>query len=421
MTVRDKHGGQAHPVKVAIIAGTMETSLHPVPPVADSAPQWNVFRLGEAESDLEIHVISPCEAQQYRALQAYPADGNYHHVVFGHAGLWCYRRLLRHILPLRLAGRRLAQLPDLMSWWYLHRARRVLDELQPDLVIINARPQYVRYLRRIVPPGRLLLFMRGEMGESRRFLHLLDGIIVNSEGMADYARRFVNGHETPIWQMPNTLGDEFVVPEAPGDRFTRPDRTVLFVGRIIPVKGVRELIAAFALVLDEIPEVRLTVCGASTNYKLDGDLTGYEAAVREQAAELSAGSARFEGYVPNTRMGKHYTQSAVAVFPSIGKESFGMVALEAMRCKTPVVASRSPGFEELIVPGETGLLVDDPTDAPALAAAMLRVLRDSDLARRMGRAGYQRSLGYTPSAAIQCLEQIVDESVVSSKPGYDDE
>ena len=84
-----------------------------------------------------------------------------------------------------------------------------------------------------------------------------------------------------------------------------------------------------------------------------------------------------------------------------------MVALEAMRCGTPVVASRRPGFEEVVVHGETGLLVDDPTDIPALAEAILQVLRDPELARRMGEAGYRRSLEYTPEKAVERLIEII--------------
>lgn len=392
--------------RVAILSGAMETSLHPIPPVADSAPEWNVFRLAEEASAFDLQVISPCEARQLPALRNFPARGQYHHVVFGDVQLWVYRKLVRHILPLRLAVRRFARVPDLMSWWYLRQARHILNELGPDVIIINARPQYIRYLRKSFPQKRLLLFMRGELGESQRFLNLLDGIIVNSQGMRDYAREFVDS-KIPIWQMPNTLGNEFVAPQSTSDRFTRADKTILFTGRIIPVKGVLELLNAFWLVLEKTPEVKLILCGAGDNFKQDNELTPYERQVRQRAESLPPDSVRFEGYIPNTRLGAYYADASVAVFPSIWKESFGMVALEAMRCRTPVVASRRPGFEEQIVEGETGFLVDDPTDAPTLAEAMLRILREPELARRMGENGYRRSLGYMPEAALRRLEAIV--------------
>ncbi|MGC8839694.1 MAG: hypothetical protein ACP5UM_14930, partial [Anaerolineae bacterium] len=120
MTQVRSHGGP----RIAILVGTNETRLHPVPPVADSAPAWNIYRLAEAAGDLDLHVISPCEERQVAALHAFPARGRYHHVVFGQAQLWLYRAVLRHLLPLRLAVRRLAGLPDLLSWWYLRQVSR---------------------------------------------------------------------------------------------------------------------------------------------------------------------------------------------------------------------------------------------------------------------------------------------------------
>lgn len=399
---------QGHPPpRVAIITGTNETILHPVPPVADSAPAWNVFRLAEAAEDLDIRVISPCLRSQIPALRAFPARRTYEHVVFSDTFFHLYRGVLRHILPLRLAVRRLAGLPDLLSWLYLRRVLTWMKMVKPDVVFINDRPQYIRYLRRHVPPGRLLFFMRGEMGESRRFLHLVDGIVVNSRGMEAYARELLGNQPMPIWHMPNTLGDEFPVPPAPPDRFTRRPYRILYAGRIIPVKGVWELLSAFELVHREIPDTELVIYGGSDNAASKGALTPYERAVRERAAALPAESVRFMGYVPNREMGAHYVQAYLAVFPSIWKESFGMVVLEAMRCGTPVVASRRPGFEELVIHGETGFLVEDPTDVPALAEAMLKLLRDPDLAHRMGEAGYRRSLGYTPGEAVRQLVEIV--------------
>ncbi len=398
---------------IVIIMGTNELKLHPVPPVADSAPAWNIYRLVEAAEGLDIHVISPCEERQLSALREFPAKGQYHHIVFSQAWLWVYRTILRHILPLRLAVRRLAKLPDLMSWWYLRRVAQLLEELQPDLVFINDRPQYIRYLRRIVPPGRLLFFMRGEMGESRRYLHLVDGIVVNSHGMAKYAQELLQGKHVPIYWMPNSLGDEFIVPPPPPDRFRRREKRVLYAGRIIPVKGVLELVKAFTIVHRELPDSRLYIYGAADNFHKDGPLTPYEQEVRKQAAALPKGVVQFLGYVPNREMGAHYVQADVAVFPSIWKESFGMVALEAMRCGTPVVASRRPGFEELVVHGETGLLVDDPTDISALAEAILKILRDPNLARRMGEAGYQRSLQFLPHVACNRFKAILREVITT--------
>jgi len=392
---------------IAIIGGAMETSLHPIPPVADGAPEWNVFRLVEAVPDLNIRVISPCADTQMAAIKAFPVQGNYSQVVFSTRRLRFYRAFLRHIFPLRLAVRRLSGLPDLFSWWYLRKVKIWLKETQPDLVFINARPQYIRYLRKLVPAGNLFLMMRGPLGESRRFLPLLDGIVVNSEGMRVYVGQFLNANNIPIWIIPNTLGDDFPIYPSSSDRFTCSPRMIIFSGRIIPEKGVLELLEAFDLVRKIFPGVELTICGARSNQSTTGKLSKYEQQVVNWVDARGFGAVHLVGYIPTIRIGEYYGRATLAVFPSrndIYTESFGMVALEAMRCGTPVVASSQPGFEELVLPGKTGYLVKDPRNAAELAETILNILQNPALAQSLGQAGYLQSLKYNPTNALLALK-----------------
>lgn len=404
-------------IRVLIISGTLETSLRPVPPVADGAPEWNVFRLAEAaacnpDGLLDIHVISPCEDGQVSALRDYPvqARGKYHHIVFKPFQLNLYRKLLRHLLPLRLAVRRLAKLPDLMSWWYLRRALFLLADLQPDCVIINDRPQYIRFLRSVVIKGNLILMLRHPVGESSRFLNLLDGVIVNSSGMKSYVEQFMQSDLRPVYKIPNTLDNEFSFLNLMSERYANEKKIILFVGRLIEEKGARELLFAFQEVLTRFPGCKLIFCGVSSQ-----ENSPYEQELRHLSQMFPKDSVEFMGYIPNHQMKTYYLQASVAVFPSLPEiylESFGMVALEAMHCGTPVIASRQPGFEELVVHGQTGLLVDDPRDSDSLAQAILQILSDAGLAQKMGRAGYERSMAYTPDSALIALEQIMSSVVM---------
>ncbi|GAG64447.1 unnamed protein product [marine sediment metagenome] len=92
---------------------------------------------------------------------------------------------------------------------------------------------------------------------------------------------------------------------------------------------------------------------------------------------------RIVGYVPDKLLVPFYQQAELFVLPSIF-EPFGMAALEAMACGKPVVASKFGGIRDVISSGESGLLID-PTNAREFADAMTTLLRDRQLANRMGQ------------------------------------
>jgi glycosyltransferase involved in cell wall biosynthesis len=100
--------------------------------------------------------------------------------------------------------------------------------------------------------------------------------------------------------------------------------------------------------------------------------------------------------------------------PSTGVESFGLVAIEAFACGTPVIATRHGGLRELIHHGENGLLVP-PNDANALASAIAYAESHPDHMRDMGMAARKNYLAsYTPERNYQQLIQIYHEAVDSA-------
>jgi phosphatidylinositol alpha-1,6-mannosyltransferase len=104
----------------------------------------------------------------------------------------------------------------------------------------------------------------------------------------------------------------------------------------------------------------------------------------------------FAGHVPEEDVAELYRSCAVCVMPSRilpggDSEGFGITYLEAGACARPVVGGRQAGVVDAIVHGETGLLVD-PQDPGAIADAVVRLLDDPDLARRMGEGGRARVL-----------------------------
>jgi glycosyltransferase involved in cell wall biosynthesis len=151
--------------------------------------------------------------------------------------------------------------------------------------------------------------------------------------------------------------------------------TVLFVGRRDPLKGLAEFLKALHSIRDE----------AWTACVIGGESTG-----ERLAAELGlAGRVRFIPMVPYAELDSYYQRASILAFPSISPESFGLVGLEAMSFGRPVVAFDSGGPREWLRHGETGFLVGR-ADIGEFARSLRTLLRNRDLAARMGASAMQR-------------------------------
>ena len=160
--------------------------------------------------------------------------------------------------------------------------------------------------------------------------------------------------------------------------FAEEDRVVLFVGRIDPIKGIDVLLEAARILEDENDQATPTVLFVGGTLDSDGDPTGPLATVARQAAELGvAHRFRFVGSQPQDRLPIFYNAADVVAVPS-RYESFGLAAVEAMACGTPVVASRAGGLTFTVEEGVSGFLVP-PRSPEALAASLGAVLADDRL------------------------------------------
>ena len=168
--------------------------------------------------------------------------------------------------------------------------------------------------------------------------------------------------------------------------------TALFVGRLEGRKGILELFAAMPRALAERPELRFVLAGAD-NSRHDGFLaregTDYPTWFRSRHPQL-ADRVDFRGHVSDEELSRLYAGCDLFVAPS-RYESFGLIFLEAMDLAKPVIGCRAGGPCDIIVEGETGLLVP-PGDAEALAAALVRLAVDAPARLEMGYAGRRRLL-----------------------------
>jgi D-inositol-3-phosphate glycosyltransferase len=186
----------------------------------------------------------------------------------------------------------------------------------------------------------------------------------------------------------------------------KDDHSVLFVGRIDPVKGIDVWFKAMALVAEENPALRSKLCVCLIGGDLDEDEPDEEIA-RLQALkdELGIGDiVTFLGRRTQEALPYYYSSADVVVMPSL-YESFGMVALEAMACGAPVVASDVGGLSYIVRDGETGYLVPE-RDPRALADCLNRLLRDPDLRTRLGRRGIEVAREYAWTRIADQIETL---------------
>ena len=184
-------------------------------------------------------------------------------------------------------------------------------------------------------------------------------------------------------------------------------RIVLYVGRIEPLKGIDTLLRAMALVAPEIPrwqeELSVVIIGGAAG--AGADQTSAELArLQELRAELGIQDlVTFQGAQSQDTLVYYYAAADMVVMPS-HYESFGMVALEAMACGTPVVASRVGGLAHNVQDGRTGFLVPE-RDPVALADKIQRLLLDESLRRRLGQQASLWAQRFSwPVIADQILE-----------------
>ena len=204
--------------------------------------------------------------------------------------------------------------------------------------------------------------------------------IAISRGLADYLAE-VEGFDAETFEIVH-YG---IVATPPSTRGTHDRPRLLAVGRQIPIKGFDVLLDAFELARGELPGLTLDLAG-------DGPERG------PLCAHAGAG-VTFLGHV--SPVGPEIERAAIVVVPSLG-EGFGMVALEAMERGRAVIASDVGGLPEIVIDGQTGLLVP-PGDAAALARAIVELAGDLDRARRMGEAGRRRALEVFPQE--RCVER----------------
>jgi spore coat protein SA len=320
----------------------------------------------------------------------------------------------------------------LFYFTYILQVAKDLKKEKCDVVHLHNFSQFVPIIRAFNPKIKIVLHMDNEwltqldrtMIENR--LREVDLIIGCSEYITEKIRLVFPQFAERCLTVYNGVDVNHFVSR---NRYILANKNsikhLLFVGRLSPEKGLHVLLEAFQEVVKHYPQVQLEIVGSEWLPPLEFIVAlnddpkisklavfynkrSYFSQLQEQVNSLDiTNKVTFAHYIPHKSLVNHYRQADVLVNPSFS-ESFGVSLIEAMACHVPVVATRVGGMTEIVEEGKTGILVESGS-APELAEAILRLLSDEDLMKRLRNAGRERAV------ELFSLDKIVEELLCQYK------
>lgn len=290
---------------------------------------------------------------------------------------------------------------------YISAISQQIFKLKPALIQVENRPRFVGYLRKRYPKSLISLVLHSNSFISKPYisekqltgcLAAADVIIVNSDYLKQVVQDKVPSAAHKV--VTHHLGvdvSRFTSRWSPeGDESRRQllqelgyenRKIILFVGRLIPKKGVHHLLKAMKTITETEPNTVLILVGSA--FYGSRRLTKYVKKLYRQGNTMPH-QVRFIPYISHFDMPKWYQIADVVAVPSEEGEAFGLVNVEAMASGIPVVATRSGGIQEVIADGTVGYLIDFASLEVDLPRYLLRLLADGELRRAMGEQGIQR-------------------------------
>jgi D-inositol-3-phosphate glycosyltransferase len=256
-----------------------------------------------------------------------------------------------------------------------------------------ARTKKMARAGEVEPPQRALV--------EQRMMDKASAVVVSTEHEGDAIRSLYGRSHRNVKTIPAGVDLDLFRPmpkqAARAALGLNGDKVVLYVGRLEPLKGVDILIEALSR-LDDQTGIRLMVVGGS----LEG---GELPRLKSWAEQLGLGaSVTFTGSVDQSELPLYYNAADIFALPSY-YESFGLVALEAMACGTPVVASRVGGLGTFVKDGLSGYLIPRRCPDP-FAHRLDMLLATPALREKMGMAGRATALGMNWSRTADRLADL---------------
>jgi glycosyltransferase involved in cell wall biosynthesis len=248
----------------------------------------------------------------------------------------------------------------------------------------------------------------------KRFVRRCDGLVVPGKSSFEYARSF-GVREKIIFTAPNAVDTELFAREAEAIRqdasahlrsLRLPSRFFLFAGRLVPEKGVFDLLDAYGKIDSQLrSEIGLVLLGEGRSRR----------ELIQRASVIKPGSVHFAGFIHREHLASYYGLAEVFVFAT-HTDPWGLVVNEAMACALPVISTNAAGCAADLVQDHWNGRVVPAGDSELLAAAMDELARNAPLRSLMGQRSRERIQQYSPEA---CAVGIAEAALSFGAPLYE--
>ena len=296
-------------------------------------------------------------------------------------------------------------------WYQKVQLSLALELPAPDLIVAEGgNLTQCSAISRMFGRRRCLAHLHGQTTCTTVMDDIYGGVLALSEFIREDYLKTSSLDRRYAYILHNCVDTEIFRPGEPSPAlredlgFAPDDFVVLFCGRLEPDKGIHKLLEALGTV--ENPRIKLLIVGSPFFGRTQQ--SSFLRKLEQQARGLE-GRVQFTGYIPNEALPAYYHLADVVCVPTLVEEAAGLVAVEAMACGRPVLATRSGGMPEYLA-GSQAVLVDrGPDIVGQLAWALQMLYEHPNLCREMGAAGAQRAKDFSVAAFYEHFVRIVEE------------
>ena len=294
-------------------------------------------------------------------------------------------------------------------WYQKVQLSLALELPPPDLIVAEGgNLTQCSAISRMFGRGRCLAHLHGQTACSHTMDDIYGGVLALSEFIRDDYLKTSSLDRQHAYILHNCIDTARFTPGAPDAAlraslgFAPEDFVVLFCGRLEPDKGIHKLLEAMAAVDDA--RCKLLIVGSPFFGRTQSSPFLRKL---EQQAHALGDRVRFTGYVPNENLPDYYRMADLVCVPTLVEEAAGLVAVEAMGCGRPVLATRSGGMPEYLQ-GSQAILVDRGPELAAQLSWAIRMLHEHpDLCAQMGAAGARAAQRFSTAAFYETFLHIV--------------